>query len=95
MIMILMSPHPHPSKALQGDRQSWKKISLTSQEKKWCNSCRKNAEKIFSTMDHYHTPSKRETLSSIGVKFILNFKTFLRSFLEVKTYFLYFIASLL
>ena len=60
-----------------------KKIPLTSQEKKWCNSCRKNAEKIFSTMDHYHTPSKRETLSSIGVKFIVNFKTFLRSFLDL------------
>ena len=47
-------------------------------------SCRKNAEKIFSTMDHYQTPSKRETSSSIGVKFILSFKTFLRSSLKIK-----------
>ena len=34
MIMNLMSPHLHPSKALQADRQSWKKITVTSQEKK-------------------------------------------------------------
>ena len=87
--MILMSPHPHLSKALQGDRQSWrKKLQLPA-------SCRKNTEKIFSTMDHYQTPSKREKSSSIGVKFILSFKTFLRSSLKIKTYFLYFIASLL
>ena len=84
IIMILMSPHPHPSKALQGDRQSWLPAS-----------CRKNTEEIFSTMDHYQTPSKRETSSSIGVKFILSFKTFLGSSLKIKTYFLYFIASLL
>ena len=31
IIMILMSPHPHPSKALQGDRQSWRKKLVTSQ----------------------------------------------------------------
>ena len=85
-VMILMSPHPHPSKALQGDRRE--KLQLPA-------SCRKNAEKTFSTIDHYQTRSKRETSSSIGVKFILSFKTFLRSPLKIKTYFLYFIASLL
>ena len=36
------------------------------------------------------TPSKREISSSIGVKFILSFKTFLRSSLKIKTYFLKF-----
>ena len=66
IIMILMSPHPHPNKALQCDRRSWRKKKLQLPA-----SCRKNAEKIFSTMDHYQTPSKRETSSSIGVKFIL------------------------
>ena len=34
MIMILMSPHPHPSKALQGDRQSWKKNTTYQPGKK-------------------------------------------------------------
>ena len=55
----------------------------------------KMLKKIFSKMEHFQTLSKRETSSSIGVKFILSFKTFLRSSLKIKTSFLYFIALLL
>ena len=67
--MILMSPHPHPSKALQGDRRSWrKKINYSYQPgknvaKSGVIAAGKMLKKYFQ-MDHYQMPSKRETSSS-------------------------------
>ena len=45
-------------------------------------------------MDHYQTPSKRETSSSIGVKFVLSFKTFLQFSLKIDLFCLFYWLAL-
>ena len=81
IIMILMSPHPHPSKVLQGDRQSWrKKLQLPA-------SCRKNTEKIFSTMDHYQTPSKGKHQVALESNLYLVSKLFCDPLLKLRLIF--------
>ena len=66
-----ISHTPIPAMLYSVMDEAGKKVSTYWPGTKWCTSCRKNAEKIFSTMDHYQTPSKRKLASSIGVKFII------------------------